>query len=388
MVLRGLRISLGDQALLDTRFSVGHPAELGEMVHRIEPGTKILGVQATYHVRAGDDDRDAWVRCCACCKSHNHKRGFVVLLPDGKRATVGRDCGENKHELEYRDQLSGFDARVTRQRTLRHILDAYSRHPVLMAQIDALQQNAGVRALAELRSSFAQRFPALCTELMKAQDGRLISKVRVRDAEAERARRNRLERKLTDLAKHRKVSRDEPAIDRQLLAELVASNDPDASKDRIMTTELRALDSYRGVAFVTKLSRLHDRLADLRRRALHCLNEFEGRESETLDNDRLREGLQSFTRVVRDVLRLHQEIRDALGFLDPANITGIIRYVNRIRARSERLGSFTFDGGVFKEVVRGTMLDFRIPVPTLSGATLSEVYYEVTGDRIALHEAA
>jgi hypothetical protein len=388
MLSNGFELSPADQALIDAQLWVNHPSELGEMVDRIEPGTAIVDVEAMYHVQASDDERDAWVRCGACGKSHNHKRGFVVLLPEGKRGTIGHDCGEKKHALEYRQQLAQFEARLVRQRTLRRILRADELRGSLVAQVNGLQRNGGVRTLGELRHDFGKRFPKLCGELLGAPTGQLLSKVKLRDAEAERARRTRLDRKLTDLAKLREVSRDKAGVDERLLAELVASNDRDTSKAPIWRYEMRPLDSYYGVPFITKMGRLDDRLASLRRRANHCLDEFAGRQSASFDDKQLHEGLQDFVRIVREALRLHQEIRDALLFLDPANISRIITFTSRTPKRREVVGTYAYEDGVFRHLGRGTALDLRIPIPSLSDAPLIEMYFGVTGERVALRAAA
>lgn len=381
MALVGLRLSPDDQTLLEATLAIEDPAELGEMVKTIPPGAEVEEVVTCYHVEARDGERERWVRCCACAVDHKHKRGFVVKIKGGDLATVGLTCGKTKHHLEYKEQFEAFERRLVRRRVLERLLAAYRRHADLVAALDAMQRDAGLRGLAELRHDLERRFPDFVRKLRHYPDGRLMAKYKVRDYEAERARDDRLDRKLEQLSRRRGVSRDERGADQRLLAELAAERDPDASKEQLTKLERREAARYAGASYVTRFADLPGRLIKLRHRALHTLDEVDGKETAALTTKNLERVLNRVVSVVDDALSYQQEVADAVRFLDVANLSTIVRYVNRQPDVIRQGLQFALVGRRLRVEGRDVLLDLAFVPPALESGPLESVRRDVAGER-------
>lgn len=341
----------------------------------IGPGVSVVRVEWTYNIsEAPPPLNEQWADCAACRKRHNHKRGFVVLLSDEQFATVGFHCGQTKHDLEYREHLAVFEERRKRHRTLRRVIAAFSYFVELATANTKCRVDAGYRTLIDRRRMFPQSFAALWKLLSEHPDGVLYGTVLERNYDAERARDSRYDTKLTELARRLGLSRDNRDHEAQLVAEL--AGDPDTSKEPIMQSVRRATGQYQGASFISRLSRTQEQLADIYYRALHALDDIDGKNTATLTTARLDSAAKRFAQIARDQIKLQEDLAAAVAFLDPANLMAIVRWINQSTRWRDQAGGLTVRSGAL-HLGKASM---SLALPPLQLATLNHILREVTGE--------
>jgi hypothetical protein len=341
-VLKALRLSEADRELLAASLSVSHPAELGALAPRIDPGVTVVVVEQTYALNTKDPAQR--VDCAACHRQKNHWRGFVVRLSDGKLATIGRTCGTTKHALEYRAQIAEFTARQRRRRSLEQLIAAFNHYDEFRQTAERCLRTPLLSALHAQRGIFTRTFPALTNELGKNPNGSLYGQVFERDAEAEREREARRVSKLEGLARQWGVEADDPDQQARLLAAF--TGDPDFSRERITKKVRKLTGRYQGAAFVCLLSTLQQTIVDLRHRVIHILDAVDDKMTNTLSNSQLMAAVSRFSILVKDLLTWHNTVRDAALFFDPANLNEIGHWIERSHTRLQRIGRVQVSGGI------------------------------------------
>src|SRR5260370_24270400 len=106
-----------------------------------------------------------------------------------------------------------------------------------------------------MKGELARKLPEFSRRLQAATSGQISANIRVRDFDAEKRRDARLDQKLEALARRRSRRRGEPGVEGELLAELTAAGDKDASKQPIEKLETKVFHTFRGYEVYTVLPR-------------------------------------------------------------------------------------------------------------------------------------
>ena len=102
----------GDAELLDADLEIGDPRDMFDLVGTILEGAEIEEMVAAYHYHAEK------LRCAKCHRAI-HNRGFVVRLPGGQHALLGKDCGHLYFPGSFEALLANHGQQVRRQKYLR-----------------------------------------------------------------------------------------------------------------------------------------------------------------------------------------------------------------------------------------------------------------------------
>lgn len=286
-------------------------------------------VEFAYDVHASERDRHLWIRCCECRRNHNHRRGLVLRFVDGSLATLGRNCGKTKHKLDYDERIQEFESRLKRAHLLRQALGMLEQAPVVDGHLTLIRRDPTVAACEAARSEMMTRLPHFTRRLQQAEGGQLMGQLPVRDYEAEKARDTRLERKLENKAREIGFNRNDRGVDRLLLEELVAEGDRDASKQPIIKTERRTFHTFGGHGFFTVIPRAPDRCRLLGAQLLEAFNGLRCRTSAEVSDVVIQAAVKKFSAVLTEAIKLTDEIEAATTFLQPGNVAGAVRAVNR-----------------------------------------------------------
>ncbi|TNC95165.1 MAG: hypothetical protein FD119_2586 [Stygiobacter sp.] len=318
-------LSLQDQALLGAILEVEHPTELDQMLKRMPEDRTGMQVEAYYQIK--DDDARGWVDCGACGRSHNHKKGLVLRFANGTRTTLGHDCCETKHDIEYNAIIKAHEERKDRASQLRRIGECIDRLPEILAYLDGLTSMPQVRALYDLRSQFGRKFSRLGDRLEGASDGTLYTRVMVTDDEAERQRRRNKERKISDLAK--RLNREVEDIDAATVRGHFV-NDPDFSRKRLTTTKEKPFHRCEGRYFVYGLPRLDGRLKNVVGRIERAFEPLAGVDSHLIATGVLRTRVSTFEKALNEAVTMIEDINSSSRFFSPANLDGVVRWANAV----------------------------------------------------------
>jgi len=367
----GFSLSAEDRGLLGTQFHVSDPRRLPKLLRSIPDGLEVEAVEFAYRIDATDQERERWIRCCECGRDRNHKHGVVLRFDGGMRATVGRDCGREEHSLDFDLLIKEFDGRMDRARLLRQILAALEQSPAVMAFLRRMRADPAIAAAHIARREIAARLPELSSRLQGARNGVITGKSKVRDLDTERQWDDRLERKLEAAARRKGLSRDDGAVDRDLLAELAAGGDADASKKPIHKLEDRRVHSFDGQGFYSLLPQAGFRAERLEQRLQACFGELRGKESAAVADRRMAMIRKEFFAVLDEALKLHGEVVAALTFAEPGNLAAIVRAHNRFY-RDGDARTATCDGRALSKLSSPgtTVVDLALPAFTLATGSL------------------
>lgn len=117
---------------LEAGLMILDPSTQDGLVERIPEGVIPEKPLNSYDTKLSSDGEK--MNCAQCGHRRNHYRGITVLLSDGSKALVGRNCGEKdfgrdiwgqlESDLEYRQNLVFYEARIKPyEQELSSILD-------------------------------------------------------------------------------------------------------------------------------------------------------------------------------------------------------------------------------------------------------------------------
>lgn len=382
-------ISPTDRALLETRFSVHNPRLLPNLRKDIPADLNVEGVEFAYHVQASQTERHLWIRCCECERDHNHRRGLILRFADQSRATLGRDCGREKHSLDFDRLIDEFEGRMARGRLVRQAVSMLEQAPIVYNHLRRLRGEPTISSCLRVRNELARKLPEFSQRLEAATDGRVSAKVRVRDYDAERQRDARLDQKLEALARRRSRAREEPGVDRELLAELVAAGDSDASKEPIEKLETRVVHAFRGHEFFTVLPRYAYAAEILETQLLGVFSAFRGKASAQVTDRAIQSARTKFLSAVSATIKLIEQVEAAFSFTDTGNMEGIVRALNRFWKASDArrvalVGNVLYRANALDQ----PLVDIRLPPFGLNASMLRRIDNLIMDASAALPEAA
>ena len=341
---RSMQLTEADRAVMARAFWVEDPRSIDGLEKRLAPDDHVVGVEFTYDVRRKMD-------CSACGRGHNHMKGFVVRLKNGRRAAIGYDCGETKHDLTYRDRIRDFDAELRRHQALRRAMETIDDVRPMCLGLVKLQGRENVKEMRRLGRWFARAFPDLWAWLLQSDDGAMTRLVKVQDADAEAKRDAELERRLERLARRHGKDREEEGMDRWLIATYLAE-DAVADRSPLYRRETRIVGRFKGVGFVHGVPGLDATVRGLMDRAAAAVSPIEGASTVKLPSPRMLVAATEFNAVRKDGDDLVRRVRNAAKFLDNGNLDLILEQANKHRG-IHAAGTFSRIGKVITRTLPG-----------------------------------
>lgn len=101
----------GPQTTALRQMVVSDPYEQELLVRVPEPGVKLAKIINCYDSPNWPDEKVF----CAHCQAARHRRGFTVLLSDGFRTLIGRNCGEKLFGEAWKQAHKSFNAELRRR---------------------------------------------------------------------------------------------------------------------------------------------------------------------------------------------------------------------------------------------------------------------------------
>lgn len=179
-----------DDLLLSRRFRIDNP-EAEPDILAIAPADVSGAIVQGYYKRLKDEPK---VRCRQCRREHwkaNHRKGFLVRLPNGDGLLVGETCAREHFGADWESIRRQFAGVRTRKRYLERREQLIVAWPLVDRELDDLEKRVWLRRYDIGAKSFATRLPALHAALMHqlTTEGPTIYRVeRVRDHAAENTR--------------------------------------------------------------------------------------------------------------------------------------------------------------------------------------------------------
>ena len=102
-------------------FLITNPEEQPHVVLSVEPGVKPVQLLEPY-------DSSSDVRCAFCAQRQVHKKGYLALLPDGRRALCGNVCAEEYFDKATVNSLDRKREKLARERIRKQNADAVLRN--------------------------------------------------------------------------------------------------------------------------------------------------------------------------------------------------------------------------------------------------------------------
>lgn len=371
-------ISPEDRKILSTQFYVSNPQELANLRPDIPPNLEIEAVEFAYDVQVPWDERHRWIRCCECARDHNHRRGFVLRFVDHTRATVGRDCGREKHSLDYDRRIQDFEGHMTRARLLRQTLVMLKEGPLVIDHLKRLRADSAIMAARGLRGAIMAKLPDFGRRLEAATNGRIEGKVAVRDFDAEKSRDERLDAKLEAEARRLGRNRNEPGVDQELLSILIAAGDRDASKDPILKLRTRVVHTFVGHEFFDVLPRLGVQAELIESKLLEAFSAIRGKASDKLSKQQIESVRKRFLAATDEAITLTSDAEAAFRFLAPENIMAVVRAVNRFTKPDDNRQVSYIDGLLIRtHAPNAPLVSMELAPFALSSSVLARVREKV-----------
>lgn len=382
-------VSPTDRALLETQFYVSDPRLLPNLRKDIPTEATVEAVEFAYHVQAGRTERHRWIRCCECERDHNHRRGLILRFSDQTRATLGRDCGREKHNLDFDKLINEFEGRMARGNLVRQALSMLDQAPIVYSHLRRLRGEPTITSCLRMKDELARKLPEISRRLEAASGGRVSAKVRVRDYDAEKQRDARLDQKLEALARRTSRQRGEQGVDGELLTELVAAGDRDASKQPIEKLETRVFHTFRGHEFYEILPRYGHVAEILETQLLEAFSAFRGKATDQVTDRAIQSTRTKFLSVVAATIKLTEQIEAAFTFADTGNMEGIVRALNRFWKADDPRRVSLGDGVLFRaNALDKPLIDTKLPPFGMNARMLRRIDRLVLDSHAVLAQAA
>lgn len=358
-----------DHSIIETVYAIDNPRKLPDLLPLVPSDSEVVDVEAVYDVTA--PTKAHYIDCAACNRKRNHTHGFVVRFANGKRATIGRTCADKRHQLEYERYLSAFDDKRSRVRHLREVLAMHETSCDFRACLDQLKVT-DIITLRELRKNFRANYWDIATELAKYPDGKIYGLVRKRNLDAERARDQRREKKIRELANQ--LNKKEDDIDQNTIRSHF-SGDKDFKRSPIYMDVNEPVANYIGTGFVSGLPHFEEHIFNIIGRAENALSLVSGKLSCDLSIQCMKSATRRYRQCIEDTIAMAQSLEEAHLFVSARNLSAIARHFNSIKGFSER-GSFSISGSTIIRTKAGLplrKLDMTLPQPAPIQAALGRL---------------
>lgn len=322
----GLRLSESDTRLLAQDLRIENPRDVAGLVDEIPEGDALEEIVAAYAVEATDYERHLWVRCTSCHHDHNHKRGLLGRLRSGGLVTIGRDCGLNKHGVEYREKIRFFEERRARQRLLRQIVRIHETSDELSKLGDRLASDPKLLWMVQTRALLEASIPKLFRFLQLCADGRLMRKFRVHDTAAESERRSALDRLIERRLFELGWGQDEEGAINLVFEELVKEGHPLTDNTRLKTVIEREVARFYGYGLLTDAPQFSQRLTTTGQLLAALCVTLANSDPNDRSDGFLRKFVSRIKHHLQELGDVVTQIQDAEEFFTPGNFASVLAH--------------------------------------------------------------
>ena len=358
------RLPKEDQELLATRFRIRDPRNLTDLRQSVPLDVAMTEVLQAYNLPNGP--RSAWPRCCTCKQKTRHLHGYVVAFSDEQIGLLGHDCGREKHGLDYASMIDRFAVDAARAGLLRQGIKLFDCAAELRTFSHEVRTDPALTRMQAFHGELRREMTRFYARFQQATNGRVLGKRRQADYEAMKNRDSRLDAKLGRMARGRGMNEDTSRG--ELLAELKAARDPDASKAPIYEEVEAVIHQFKGSSFFGTVM-VGTRLQRIEHAATIILAEIEQASRERLTNARLRASVAAMTRQIEEASRLRRDVLDAQAFFAPGVIPGLVKVWNRLH-KTTAPGPAALHGQALTYVTPAGSRPVR--VPTLPSAAIPD----------------